>query len=91
MRQDFFTPDGEARLLKGGDAWDEASITSMSWSGDDLGQTKSKTASAERRLVCSGNGKIASIQSYGIQCCRKGLGEQAGRAFRPLGNVCFLF
>ena len=53
------------------------------------GKTKSKTASTETRLVRSGKERrpVGETVAYRV---RTGVGEQSGRAFRPLGNVCFL-
>lgn len=53
------------------------------------GKTKIKTASTETRLVRSGKERrpVGETVAYRV---KTGVGEQSGRAFRPLGNVCFL-
>lgn len=53
------------------------------------GKTKIKTASTETRLVRSGKERqpVGGTVAYRV---KTGVGEQSGRAFRPLGNVCFL-
>lgn len=53
------------------------------------GKTKSKTASTETCEARSGKGR-RPVGQTGEYRVRTGEGEQSGRAFRPLGNACFL-
>lgn len=60
-------------------AWDEAR--------EDMGKTKSKTSSTETHLATFREGKGGQ---WAVACSvRTGLGEQSGRAFRPLGNAFY--